>query len=309
MRALVTGAGGFVGRFLVERLRRDGHEVFAAGGPHDRTLPPADINDITTLHAIFDLARPEVVFHLAAQASVSQALREPDETYATNVLGTANVLQALREWQESSGTKLRLVFTSSAEIYGPRDAASMPLGETLAPQPANPYAASKAAAESIVCGEARSFGVDAIVTRAFNHIGPGQDTRFAVASFAAQLAVIAGGAERVLRVGNLEAQRDFLDVRDVIEAYGALAERGRGGETYNVCSGTPVRMREILRMLIEIARVPVEVRDDPERMRPSDVPLLYGDNRKLREHTGWSPKIPLQQTLKDVYAAAQRSSR
>jgi len=170
MRALVTGAGGFVGRFLVERLRRDGHEVFAAGGPHDRTLPPADINDITTLHAIFDLARPEVVFHLAAQASVSQALREPDETYATNVLGTANVLQALREWQESSGTKLRLVFTSSAEIYGPRDAASMPLGETLAPQPANPYAASKAALIGFYRRQALEVGPKGITV---NTISPG----------------------------------------------------------------------------------------------------------------------------------------
>ncbi|MBV8117860.1 MAG: GDP-mannose 4,6-dehydratase [Candidatus Eremiobacteraeota bacterium] len=308
MRALVTGAGGFVGRFLVQRLRDQGHDVFAAGGPREEGMPAVDVLDPLAMHALFDLARPDAVFHLAAQAFVPQALRAPGETYAVNITGTANVLAAMREWCARAKQHVRLIFTSSGEVYGAVDASSLPLRETVAPNPGNPYAASKAAAEAIVRGEVRSFGVDAILTRAFNHIGPGQDTRFAVASFASQLAGIARGGDPVLHVGNLDSSRDFLDVRDVVEAYVQLAERGRSGETYNVCSGSPIRMREMLRMLIEIAHVPVHVRDDPERMRPSDVPVAYGDNTKLRRDTGWSPKIPLRQSLQDVYAAAQAAA-
>lgn len=308
MRALVTGASGFVGRHLVGRLAASGNDVIAAGGPHDDDTLPIDLNDIETLHAAFDIAQPDTVFHLAAQAFVPRALEAPAETYATNVTGTANVLQALREFKARAKRNVRLLFVSSAEVYGTQPASAMPLRESVAPNPANPYAASKAAAEALVIGEAHSFGVDAIITRAFNHIGPGQNERFAVPSFASQLASIAAGNEPVMLVGNLDAKRDFLDVRDVVDAYAALAERGASGESYNVCSGTAVSMREILAELIRIAHVPVEVREDPARMRPADVPVLYGDNTKLREQTGWAPQIPLRRTLQDVLRQAQMSA-
>lgn len=302
MRALVTGASGFVGRYLVERLRADEAEIFAAGGPHDGdSLFPIDLLDADTLHAAFDLAQPEVVFHLAAQAFVPRAIEAPAETYETNVIGTANVLAALRAWRDRNKRDVRLVFVSSAEVYGVQPPQVMPLLESCAPNPGNPYAASKAAAEALVLGEVRSFGVDAVITRAFNHIGPGQNERFVVPSFAAQLATIAHGGEPVLHAGNLEPRRDFLDVRDVVDAYAALARDGKRGEIYNVCSGSAISVREILGELIRIAHVPVEVRDDPARMRPSDVPVLYGSNEKLRDSTGWSPRIPLRQTLQDVY--------
>lgn len=308
MRALVTGASGFVGTHLVERLRGAGHTVTAAGGPHDGGEHlPIDLNDVENLHAAFDLAQPDVVFHLAAQAFVPRALEAPAETYQTNVTGTANLLQALREHKARSQRNVRLLFVSSAEVYGAQPQSAMPIRESCAPNPANPYAASKAAAEALVLGEARSFGVDAVITRAFNHIGPGQNERFAVPSFAAQLAAIAAGGEPVMFVGNLEAKRDFLDVRDVVDAYAALAERGTAGEIYNVCSGTAASMREILAELIRIAHVPVEVRDDPARMRPADVPVMYGDNAKLRAQTGWEPKIALRATLQDVFRQAQMS--
>ena len=301
MRALVTGASGFVGKYLTERLSSEA-EVFAAGGPHDSVgFIPIDLLDRETLHAAFDLAQPDVVFHLAAQAFVPRAIEAPAETYETNVLGAANVLAALRAFRDCSKREVRLVYVSSAEVYGAQPAESMPIDESRAPNPSNPYAASKAAAEAIVLGEVRSFGVDAIVTRAFNHIGPGQNTRFMVPSFADQLARIAGGAEPVLLVGNLQPKRDFLDVRDVVEAYVQLARAGTAGDIYNVCSGSPISVREILGELIRIAHVPVEVREDPSRMRPADVPLLYGSNAKLRRETGWSPRIPLRQTLQDVY--------
>ncbi|HEY9181241.1 MAG TPA: GDP-mannose 4,6-dehydratase [Candidatus Baltobacteraceae bacterium] len=301
MRALVTGASGFVGGYLVQRLAQDA-EVFAAGGPHDGAgYLPIDLLDAETLHAAFDLAQPDVVFHLAAQAFVPQAIEAPAETYETNVMGTANVLAALRAFRDRGERKVRLVYVSSAEVYGAQPPESMPIDEMRAPNPANPYAASKAAAEAFVLGEVRSFGVDAVITRAFNHIGAGQSERFAVPSFAAQLSKIAQGGEPVLHVGNLEAKRDFLDVRDVVDAYVLLAQRGASGEIYNVCSGTALSMREILGELIRVAHVPVEVREDPARMRPSDVPLLYGNNEKLRHATGWSPRIPLRVTLQDVY--------
>lgn len=304
MRALVTGAGGFVGRYLVRALRERGEEVFAAGGPHDASdVFPIDVLDAQTLDAAFDLAHPDVVFHLAAQAFVPQALQAPLRTYETNVTGTANVLAALRAFRDRVARNVRLVYVSSAEVYGAQPPEAMPLEETRAPNPANPYAGSKAAAEAIVLGEARSFGVDALVTRAFNHIGPGQSERFVVPAFAAQLAAIAQGAEPVLLVGNLEARRDFLDVRDVVNAYAALARDGAAGEIYNVCSGGAVSIREILGELIRVARIAVEVRADPSRMRPADVPLLYGSNAKLRAATGWSPQIPLRKTLQDVYAS------
>lgn len=308
MRALVTGASGFVGQHLVERLTAEGHEVVAAAGPHDADAGiPIDLTDIDTLRAAFDISQPDVVFHLAAQAFVPRAIEAPQETYETNVMGTANLLQAMREFTQREHNA-RLVFVSSAEVYGSQPQSVMPLTESCAPNPVNPYAASKAAGEALVLGEARSFGVDAIITRAFNHIGPGQNERFAVPSFATQLAAIANGSEPVMHVGNLEAKRDFLDVRDVVAAYAALAERGEGAEIYNVCSGTAASMREILAELIRIAHVAVEVREDPSRMRPADVPLIYGDNTKLREHTGWAPQIPLRRTLQDVFRQAQMSA-
>lgn len=308
MRALVTGASGFVGRYLTRRLAQDG-DVFGAGGPHEGDgYFPLDLHDAGSLNAAFDLAQPDTVFHLAAQAFVPRAIEAPAETYATNVMGTANVLAAMRAWQERSKQRVRLVYVSSAEVYGVQPQERMPIDELRATNPSNPYAASKAAAEALVLGEVRSFGVDAVITRAFNHIGPGQNARFVVPSFAAQLAEIASGAEPVLLVGNLEPKRDFLDVRDVVEAYAALSRAGTSGEIYNVCSGTAISVREILGELIRIAHVPVEVREDPSRMRPADVPVLYGSNAKLRSATGWSPRIPLRQTLQDVYASFSKLS-
>jgi GDP-4-dehydro-6-deoxy-D-mannose reductase len=306
VRALVTGASGFVGRHLVAALREDGAEVFASGGPHDAPAPsPAiDLSDGTTIRNALDSARPTHVFHLAAQTFVPDSLASPEATYRANVIGTALVAQAIRDYAAASQTMPRLLFTSSAEVYGARAPQDFPLQEMLDLRPANPYAASKAAAEAIVQGEVRSFGLDAIVARAFNHIGPGQSDRFVVPAFASQLARIAHGAPPVLLVGNVDAARDFLDVRDVARAYVALARSGERGEVYNVCSGNAVTIRDVLRELVTIAHVPVEIREDPARLRPSDVPLFVGSAQKLRERTGWTPEIALGRSLRDVYEAA-----
>ncbi|HEY8313217.1 MAG TPA: GDP-mannose 4,6-dehydratase [Candidatus Baltobacteraceae bacterium] len=301
MRALVTGASGFVGQYLTSALGEAGYDVHSAGGPHDDGMPAIDLADVATMHAALELARPDVVFHLAAQTFVPDAIASPLATYDTNVLGTARLLDALRAYRNRTGVNPRLLFTSSAEVYGAQEPEAFPLTESLASHPANPYAASKAAAEAVVLAEVRSYGIDAVVTRAFNHIGPGQSERFVVPAFAKQLARIAAGGDPKLFVGNLNAQRDFLDVRDVVAAYVALASDGTAGAIYNVCSGTPVSIQSVLRELIFIARVPVEVREDPERMRPSDVPVFYGNNAALRAATNWSPRIPLRQSLRDIF--------
>ncbi|MGB6061404.1 MAG: GDP-mannose 4,6-dehydratase [Candidatus Aquilonibacter sp.] len=304
---LVTGATGFAGAYLVEALREAGYETLPCGGPQDADALPIDVLDLASLRAAFELGRPEVVFHLAAATFVPDSLAAPMTTYVTNVRGTANVAQALREFASETGANVRLLFPSSAEVYGPQPSEAYPLRESVAPSPANPYAASKAAAEMLLLGEARSFGLDVVIARAFNHIGPGQSDRFVVANFAAQLAKIAAGAPPQLYVGNLDAKRDFLDVRDVVRAYVALARDGVGGEIYNVCSGTARSIRDVLRELIIAAHVPVEVRDDPARQRPSDVPLSVGDARKLRAATGWEPQISFTASVRDIYRAAAKS--
>ena len=305
MRALVTGASGFVGRHLVTALRDDGAEAYPCGGPHDSAdALTIDLDDVQTIRDALDAARPTHVFHLAAQTFVPDSLQSPEATYRTNVIGTALVAHAIREFAKSNGSMPRLLFTSSAEVYGAREPREFPLQESLDPRPANPYAASKAAAEAILLGEARSFGLDVVIARAFNHIGPGQNDRFVVPAFASQLARIARGAPPILLIGNVDAARDFLDVRDVVRAYVALASEGERGEIYNVCSGDAVTIRDVLRELVTIAHVPVEIREDPARLRPSDVPLFVGSARKLRERTGWMPEITLGRSLRDVYEAA-----
>ncbi len=304
MRALVTGASGFVGHYLVDALRRAGEDVVACGGPHDGGSLPIDVAEVASIRAALDIARPDVVFHLAAQTFVPDSFAAPAATYETNAIGTARVAQAVRDYARSGEKMPRIVFTSSAEVYGPREAADFPLHETLELRPATPYAASKAAAEAILLAEARAFALDVVVARAFNHIGSGQSDRFVVPSLAHQLAAIAAGGSPVLLVGNLNAARDFLDVRDVVAAYLALARDGESGQVYNVCRGAAVKVRDVLRDLIAIAGVPVEVREDPQRMRPLDVPLFVGSAEKLRARTGWTPAIPLARSLREIYAAA-----
>jgi GDP-4-dehydro-6-deoxy-D-mannose reductase len=309
-RVLVTGGNGFAGRHLVATLRERGDEVVVAGRSHDSASVAGvdyvlDLSDRENVLGLIETTRPRVIYHLAAVAFVPDATHDPMGTYETNITGTARLFEAVREVYRDNAPP-RCIFVSSAEVYGTRANDEYPLRETLAPRPATPYAASKLAGEAVAVVASRTFGIPTIVTRAFNHIGPGQDERFAIPSFAKGLAEISRGAEPILSVGNLSSKRDFLDVRDVVGAYVALADDGLDGEVYNVCSGRPVSMAEILRQLITVAHVAVEVRENSDLMRPSDNPLSYGDNTKLRAVTGWKPRFTLAQSLQDVYAEASQ---
>ena len=307
MRAFITGLDGFAGQWLARQLIRNGDEV--AGGSRSETpsytvvLPeeasslrwfPFTLPDDDRLGQALAEWRPSAVFHLAAQAFVGDALADPGGAARINVDGTATVIDAIRHHAPNA----RMLYVGSADAYGTVTAADLPLNESAPLRPANPYAQSKAAGEAL----ALASKLDVVVTRSFNHTGPGQRTVFAVPSFARQIADIASGKTKPpLRVGNLDARRDYSDVRDVARAYRLLMERGERGAVYNVCTGASIAMRDVVNMLMEIAGVAPVIQVDPARLRPADSPDIVGDNAKLRAATGWEPAIPLLNTLRDVY--------
>jgi GDP-4-dehydro-6-deoxy-D-mannose reductase len=234
------------------------------------------------------------VVHLAAAASVGESWERSAETWHVNTLGTVNLVDALL----TEAPEARLVFVSTGEVYG--RAQELPTGEKAAVAPTSPYAASKAAAELACHQAARSRGLDVVVARAFQHEGPGRDERFAIGSWTRQIAELEprGGGE--LKVGDLSAERDISDVRDVCRAYRLLVDPSVAAGTYNVASGKTTRLSAIVDELVELARCPVEVVLDPARLRPSEIPVVWGDASKLRAATGWEPEIPLRQTLADA---------
>jgi len=310
VRALITGAGGFVGRYLTEALSARGASV-AATGDHAApdwcaahrgvTWDRLDVRDVDAVERVVGEHAPDAIFHLAAQSFVPESLARPRETFDVNVFGTLSLCQGLQRLR-ARGIDPTVVITSSAEVYGAVSPDAVPIDEHRPTNPRNPYAASKVAQEALGLSAWHAWGARCVIARAFNHIGPGQSPRFVVPAFARRLAEIAVGGDRVLMVGNLESIRDFTDVRDVARAYVLLAERGAPGEIYNVCSGHAYAIKDVLRELILLARVGVEVREDASRLRPSDTPILVGSNAKLRAATGWEPEYRLERTLEEVYA-------
>ena len=306
MRVFITGATGFAGSHLLERVWADGHEVLALvhaatshqGLPdHPRVRPVAgDLLDPAGLAAAVQDARPDLIFHLAGQAYPARSWDTPAQTLAINTGGTANVLQAAVAFGRP-----RVVVVTSAEIYGELHPDELPLTETSPARPRHPYGVSKLAAGELVRVYWARYGLPVVEARPFNHIGPRQARGFVVPDFAAQLAAIRLGQQPpVMRVGNLSPQRDFTDVRDVAAAYWRLAEAGRPGEAYLICSGQPVSVRHLLDTLIELAGVAVDVQTDAARLNPTDTPCLYGSNAKIAADTGWQPSISLRQSLADA---------
>jgi GDP-4-dehydro-6-deoxy-D-mannose reductase len=287
-QTLVTGAQGFVGRHLLAELG-------------DEAVPlQADITDFEALREDIERERPSAVVHLAAQSSVASSWEGEREAWLVNAVGTVNLLAAVRAAQPEA----RVLLVSTGDVYG--RAAELPTPEEAPVRPLSPYAASKAAAELAAECARRAEDRDTIVVRPFTHIGPGQSDVFAVGSWTSQIARLEEDGGGTLRVGNLDVQRDLTDVRDVCRAYGALLDPVVPAATYNVASGTVVRLGDVVELLIGLARRPIAVEQDPARSRPVDIPIQHGDASRLAAATGWRPSIPLEQTLSDAldYARA-----
>jgi len=297
---LITGAAGFAGSHLVDRLTGSGASVIAwhrPGGSPPRESAgvrweAVDLLDQPQVQAAIDRARPAAVYHCAGAAHVGRAWDSTAPTFATNVLGTHHVLQAI----ERAGLTSRILVPSSALVYASADEA---LTEEHPVHPSSPYALSKLAQEMLAMKT--NGGMAVMIARPFNHFGPRQDPYFAASGFARRIADIELGRwAPEISVGNLEARRDLTDVRDTVRAYQLILERGRPGHPYNVCSGRAIPIRELLDMLIARARVPVAVRVDPTRYRPNDTPILLGNPARLRDELGWTAEIPMEQTLDDL---------
>lgn len=306
MRVFVTGATGFAGSHLVEQLLADGHQVFGlvhpTSGhlpwPEDRRFEPIQGNllDLGSLRAAFEVSEPEQVFHLAGQASPQMSWRDPAGTFAVNTGGTANMLEAAR----ASG-RPKVVIVTSAHILNRASEDGQPLTEETTPAPQDPYGISKMAAAMLAPVYWERYGLPVVEARPFNHIGPRQAPGFVVPDFASQVAAVKLGlAEPEIRVGSLDVERDFTDVRDVVSAYRALANRGAPGESYLVCSGKSVSIRWILDTLIELSGCQVTVTIDPDLLRPADSSRIVGSNLKINRQTGWRPTIGLRQSLSDT---------
>jgi GDP-4-dehydro-6-deoxy-D-mannose reductase len=285
---LVTGAGGFAGSHLVDLLAGSGVRVIGW------RRQDVDLVDGPAVARAVAALRPATVFHCAGSAHVGQSWSHARETLATNVLGTHHLLDGLRK----AGVSARVLLPGSSYVYKQSDGA---LSEDDPIGPANPYAVGKLAQEMLGKRGLEEDGQQVFLTRSFNHIGPRQNPSFAASAFAKQIASIEKGRMApVIEVGNLEATRDFTDVRDTVRAYRDILEKGRPGVVYNVCSGKAHKIREVLDGLLKLSRVPVEVRVDPARLRPNDIPVLLGNPARLQTETGWRPSIPLAQTLSDL---------
>ncbi len=308
MRALITGITGFVGSHLAEHLLANGYQVYGTMRWRSRldninhiknkiTLIEADIRDSYSMEKAVRETEPDVIFHLAAQSFVPTSFHAPQETLSTNIVGTVNLLEAVR----SSKTNPVIQIAGSSEEYGMVLPSETPIKETNPLRPLSPYGVSKVAEDTIAFQYHKSYGMKTVITRAFNHEGPRRGDVFSTSNFAKQVAEIEKGKkEPVIHVGNLDARRDFTDVRDVVRAYVLATQKCDYGEAYNICSGRAWQIGEMLNMLLKMSEKKIDVRQDPARMRPSDVPLLLGNYDKFRKKTGWTPEIPFEKTMEDL---------
>jgi GDP-4-dehydro-6-deoxy-D-mannose reductase len=295
---LVTGGAGFVGSHLLDAMRSEGSRIVAWRRPgtsgHDSPgveWSEVELLDREAIRGAVARLRPAAIYHLAGSAHVADSWAHPRETFEGNALATHYLLQAL----DAEGLKPRVLITGSATVYKP---SSDPITEDSAIGPVSPYATSKLAQEMIGVRAWEEHGIPVLPVRAFNHVGPRQTPAYVAPSIARQVALIeAGRMDPVLKMGNLDPQRDVMDVRDTVRAYTAIMATGTPGTPYNVCSGRPVRIGDLVDRFRSRARVPITIEQDPARMRPSDVPILYGSHARLTRDTGWSPQISLEETV------------
>lgn len=311
----ITGAGGFVGRYLLQELDalEKPFEVLGV----DRAVEgldfqpkhgvcrteSLDLRDRNAVEGLLTSFRPRYVVHLAASSSVGESWRDPAQCVLNNTTILLNLLEAVRAL---GGAACRILLIGSSEVYGNAPAEAMPLIENQALRAENPYAVSRLTQEHLAGVYSGGYGLDLVSTRSFMHIGPGQSDRFAVASFVRQLveAKRNGKTKTAMKTGNVDLLRDISDVRDVVRAYRLLLQHGRSGETYNVCRAAAVSLREVIQRASTLLELETTIEVDPERLRPGDPAIVVGCNRKISEESGWTPTVPLTQTLAEMIDAS-----
>lgn len=306
-RILLIGGSGFVGKHLLREIQTQMPEAFQVTKLPTETISDSDLSgakvvdldilsEIDTKKCIREF-EPDYIFHLAAQSSVGLSFQKPELTIQINLIGLLHILEAVREFVPSC----RLLLIGSSEQYGIVSSSQMPIHEDVPVSPVSPYAVSKMAAEALAQTYKKSYGIQPIMVRAFNHIGPGQAAGFVVSDFARQIARIEHGLqESVIRVGNLSAKRDFTDVRDIVRAYRILMLQGKTGEVYNIGSGKSRSVQSVLDILLSFSQKAIRVEIDKEKMRPAEIPYIQADTKKIQEDTGWMPEITIEASLQDA---------
>ena len=301
MRILITGITGFVGGHLADFLsgKKDieVHGLAQHAGNTKKRIYACDIRDQKKLEAIVQKVKPDRIFHLAAQASVPFSWEYPRETFEQNLMGTVNLLEAVRK----SGISPGIQIAGSAHEYGIPPKNITRIHEEVPLNPISLYAVSKVSQDFLACQYASHFGMNIVRTRGFNHIGPRQSADFVTSSFARQIALMEAGRQKpLLMTGNLDTARDYTDVRDAVEAYWLAVEKGKIGEVYNIASGKAHSARQILNSYLKMTKVKIMIKQEASRVRRSDIPRLVGDARKFFRRTGWKPRIPLEESLADI---------
>lgn len=310
MRVLITGVTGFAGSHLADYLLENQPDVEVWGiyrwrsrrenleSVWDRVrMLECDLRDYTSVHLALQQARPDAIFHLAAQSFVPSSWKAPNDTLVTNVTGQTNLFEAVRFLELDPVIQI----ACSSEEYGLVHPDEVPIKEDNPLRPLSPYAVSKVAQDMMAYQYFQSYGLKTVRTRGFNHTGPRRGDVFVTSNFAKQIASIELGLqEPVIKVGNLEAVRDFTDVRDMVRAYWLAVTKAKPGEVYNLATGVGITIQELLDRLLALSTAKVKVEQDPERMRPSDVVRLIGDSSKFRRDTGWEPQVPFEKTLRDT---------
>ena len=303
-KVVIIGAAGFVGHYLIDHLYEQYGWSIVATKMKAETLEKdgikvadLDILEFDSVKALFEDERPDYIIHLAAQSSVALSWKNPQLTVDINIKGTCNILEAVR----ALDYKPRVLLIGSGEEYGHIRPEESPVAENNPVRPGNIYAATKACQNMLGSIYARAYGMDVMMVRAFNHIGPNQLPIFVVADFCSQVAAIEKGEkEPVICVGNLAAKRDFTDVRDVVRAYGMIMQHGKSGETYNVGRGNSIAINDILEKILAMAESDIKVQIDEKKFRPVDIPDIVADISLLQKDTEWKPEIALEQTLEET---------